>query len=377
MISARRGHTAHEKEVTILKEFMAPTRIISGTGAVRALLDLGSKRLMVVSDPFFAENGTAQALAQLSGASETMIYRDVKPDPTVEQAALGADALRRFQPDTLVALGGGSAMDLAKAMAYFGGEKVCLVAIPTTSGSGSEVTNFAVLTHQGTKYPLVDAALCPDVAILDDELLRKMPPSLVADAGFDVLAHAMEAMVAGRAGAVTDVLAKAAFATVLDQLEESYRGNLSVRLPIHQASTMAAMAFTRAGLGLCHALSHSLGGQFHVPHGRLNAILLPVVMECNLPVAQKKYAALARAAGLGGSADTVAVRNLKNSLLRLRKNIQLPATLAQAGIQPAALLAAREKIVAATLADECCKDNPVPVDAGMVRNVLQAVMGGG
>ena len=140
---------------------------------------------------------------------------------------------------------------------------------------------------------------------------------------------------------------------------------------------MAGLAFTQAGLGLCHALSHSLGGMFHVPHGRLNAILLPAVVSCNAGAAGEKYAELARAAGLGASAQTLAVRNLKNGLLRLRRELELPETLAQAGIRPREVWANVGEIVRGTLADPCCASNPVAVDDFLVRRLLEAVAGRG
>ena len=268
-------------------------------------------------------------------------------------------------------------MDLAKAMVYFSSLPVRLVAVPTTSGSGSEVTDFAILTHDGVKHPLVDPRLRPDVAILDDELLTELPPTLVADAGFDVLAHAVEAFVGKNGGPITDALAQNSFGAVLENLRASYAGDRTVRLGIHQASAMAGLAFTQAGLGLCHALSHALGGRFHVPHGRLNAILLPAVISCNAYGAGEKYAALSRAAGLGGGADILAVRNLKNALIRLRKDLDLPDTLARAGVPLRELWQQREEILAAALADPCCATNPVPVTAAMARQVLEEVSGGG
>jgi alcohol dehydrogenase class IV len=176
-------------------------------------------------------------------------------------------------------------MDCAKAMAYFSGTSVRLIAIPTTSGSGSEVTDFAILTHDGIKHPLVDERLRPDVAIIDRTLVKNLPPALIADGGFDVLTHALEAYTATNAGAVTDALARDAFQTTFRQLIHSFRGDQTARGQVHEAATMAGMAFTQAGLGLCHALAHSLGGVFHIPHGRLNAILLPAVIRYNSPSA--------------------------------------------------------------------------------------------
>ena len=358
-----------------MDEFDCRTKIISGTGTVRRLADFGAKRLFLVTDPYFYENGVANRVAAEAKAEQVEIFHGVKPDPTVELAAEGTAQLRAFGPDLIVALGGGSAMDCAKAMAYFAKGDAKLVAIPTTSGSGSEVTDFAILTHDKVKHPLIDPRLRPDMAILDDELLQALPPSLVADAGFDVLSHALEAYVAKGAGVFTDALAREAFRGAYSALPASFAGRTEVRLKVHQAATMAGMAFSQAGLGLCHAMAHSLGGLFHVPHGRLNAMLLPSVVGFNAHVAGEKYAKIARAAGIGGSADSVAVRNLRNSLVRLRRELKLPETLAQAGVAPREVWAATDRIVEATLADPCCASNPMKVEDFVVRRILEEVTG--
>ncbi len=360
-----------------MKEFSCKTKVISGTGAVAALKDMKARRLFLVTDPFFAENGTADAIARQSGAEAVEIFREIAPDPTVALAAKGTARVKAFQPDVVVALGGGSAMDCAKAMLYFSGVDARLVAIPTTSGSGSEVTDFAILTHENIKHPLVDERLRPDAAILDDALLTKMPPSLIADSGFDVIAHSLEAYVAKNASPITDALARDAFCAAYGALPASFAGQQQTRLRIHTAATMAGMAFTQAGLGLCHAMSHTLGGIFHIPHGRLNAILLPSVIGCNSLVAAGKYANLARAVGFSGSADAIAVRNLKNSLIRLRKELKLPGTLAQAGVKPQEMWHSREQIIRATLEDPCCDTNPVKVENFMVEQILEEVTGRG
>ena len=358
-----------------MDEFECRTKIISGPGAVESLKGFHAKRLFLVTDPFFYKNGTADRVAQAAGAERTEIFHDVKPDPTVELAAEGTARLRAFEADLIVALGGGSAMDCAKAMAFFSKGDAKLIAIPTTSGSGSEVTDFAILTHNKVKHPLVDKRLRPDAAILDSDLLVELPPSLVADSGFDVLTLAVEAYVATGAGVFTDALAREAFRGAYGALPASFAGHQEVRLRIHQAATMAGMAFTQAGLGLCHAMAHSLGGLFHVPHGRLNAILLPSIVTTNAHVAGKKYADLARAAGIGGSADTIAVRNLRSSLIRLRRELKLPETLAQAGVDPRNVWSSTQEIVDATLADPCCKTNPMPVEDFLVRRILEEVTG--
>ena len=360
-----------------MDKFSFKTTIISGAGAISALADMGAKRLYLVTDPYFLQSGTAAKLISIAKCHAHEIFDKVTPDPTVELAAEGTAQLRAFSPDLIVALGGGSTMDCAKAMVHFAKVDAPLVAIPTTSGSGSEVTDFVILTHNKVKHPLVDQRLRPDVAILDSDLLTNLPKSLIADSGFDVLTHALEAYTARGAGPVSDLYAREAFSCAYAVLPASYAGRQEVRLKMHLASTMAGMAFTQAGLGLCHAMAHALGGMFHVPHGRLNAILLPAIVSCNGAAAGKKYAELARAAGMGGSAETIAVRNLRNCLIRLRRELALPETLTQAGVSERQVWNATGSIVKATLEDPCCSSNPVTVDDFMVRRILEAVTGRG
>ena len=356
-----------------MKEFSCETKIIMGDGAIAALKRWNFQRLLVVSDPFFSKNGWAQRLGEQAQSYE--IFDKIAPDPSVALVAEGTVQVQQFQPDGMVALGGGSAMDCAKAMVYFSGLDIPLIAVPTTSGSGSEVTDFAILTHDGVKHPLVDEKMRPRMAVLDADLLGSMPEGLIADSGFDILAHALESWVGKNANPMTDALALESFCTAFSLLGASFAGEKGVRLDVHIASTMAGLAFTHAGLGLCHALSHSLGGQFHVPHGRLNAILLPAVISTNAPAVSAKYARIARAAGFGGAADTVAVRNLKNGLIRLRKELDMPSTLAQAGLDPREVWRAAGEIVRATLSDPCCGTNPVQVEDFTVRRALEEVTG--
>ena len=359
-----------------MEVFSCTTKIISGPGAIRELKQLESKRLLVVATPFFQDTDVPRRIQSAAQADSVAYFYEVSAEPTVELAAKGTALVQKFQPDAVVALGGGSAMDCAKAMVYFSGKQIPLVAIPTTSGSGSEVTDFSVLSHNGSKHPLVDKALQPAMAILDGDLLHTLPKSLIAEAGFDIIAHAVESYVATDAGAISMALAQDAFVKAGTALPASYYGDIRVRQEVHLAATMAGIAFSQSGLGLCHAMAHALGGRFHIAHGRLNAILLPAVVECNA-AANKKYAALARSAGFGSSADTVAVRNLKNALLHLRKELQLPQTLAQAGIAPREVAEATADLVRDTLADPCCGTNPVPPDENMVRRVLSQVTGVG
>ncbi len=357
-----------------MEAFSCKTEIISGTGAIWELSRLEVSRLFLVASPFFRNSDLPEKLKKATKAKDMETFFDVMPDPTIELAAKGTAAVQAFRPDTVIALGGGSAIDCAKAMVYFSGLQIPLVVIPTTSGSGSEVTDFAVLTHGQTKYPLVDKALLPKMAILDANLLSTLPKNLIADCGFDVVAHAVESFVATGAGQMSRAMAAEALSTVGELLPRSFKGDTSVRLDIHLAATMAGVAFSQSGLGICHALAHTLGGMFHIPHGRLNAILLPAVIEANAPA---QYASLARKAGLGGASDVQAVRNLKNALHHLRKELGLPQTLAQAGVSPRKVAESRDFLVETALADPCCSTNPVRPDRKMLETILQQVTGNG
>ena len=356
-----------------MQKFICKTEIYTGRGALSHLSQLVRGPLMIVADPYFMKNGTAARLAELSKAKQVAYFDQVTADPSVTLAAQGAQAVQSFAPQTVIALGGGSAMDCAKAMVYFSRCPVRFIAVPTTSGSGSEVTDFAILTHQGIKHPLVDDKLVPQVAILDADLLDGLPKSLVADTGFDVLSHALEAYVATGATAITDALASQAFCLAMEHLELSYMGNTQVRQKLLDASCMAGMAFSQAGLGLCHALSHGLGGLYHIPHGRLNAILLPAVVEFNASAAGKKYAALARAAFGSSAGDTMALRSLKNNLVRLRKQLNLPAFLQDAGVDTGKLDADLPVICKAVLQDACIGTNPAIVTEKDIADILQQV----
>ncbi len=356
--------------------FSSPTKIIFGAGAIQSLASYKAKRAFLVTDGYFSKSGLAREIANLA-AQDCEIFDEVQPDPSLELVARGTAQVQKFDPDVLIALGGGSVLDTAKAMGHFSGKKLPLIAIPTTSGSGSEVTDFAILTHNGVKHPLVDPALAPVTAILDSDLLKNLPKGLIADAGYDVLSHALEALVGTNATPFTHAFAKEAFSLAFGNLPASFGGDVTKREAVHAAATMSAIAFNQAGLGICHALAHTLGGRYHVPHGRLNAILLPAVVSANAPAAASKYAALARAAGLGGSADTIALRNLKNALVRLRRELRLPGTLAEAGVAPEDLRRNMDSIIQTALADPCCKTNPVVPDKVLLWQVLEEAVGHG
>jgi len=364
------GHTTSESGDG-MTEFYCPTKIWSGKNALDALQTLTHKKVFLVTDPFFVTSGIVTQIRNRMPDAVFHIFDQVKPDPSAELAAKGAAECQMFHPELLVALGGGSAMDCAKAIRLATEVPMQFLAIPTTSGSGSEVTSYSVLTHGDVKYPLTDPVLRPDLTILDEELLSTLPKSLIADAGMDLLAHSVEALAAKNRSSFTDALAFAAVTTALRDLEASYHGDTTVRGALHEAATMAGIAFDHAGLGLCHAAAHVLGGETHLPHGRLCAMLLPSVMQYNAQDACKQYAHLARYCGCGAASDSLAVRNLLAAIVRLRKALHLPANMRQAGV----ILSDRKRLVKEILQDPCCATNPVPVTERCVLQLLEAVAG--
>ena len=348
--------------------FVCATRLCFGQDALQALGALNAKRVLLVTDPFFMQNGTVQrVLSHLSGA-ETEIFDRVEGEPSLALVAEGVEVFRKAQPDTVLALGGGSALDCAKGIVSMSGAKARLVAIPTTSGTGSEVTSFAILTHDGVKHPLIDEALRPELAILDASLLKKLPKGIIADAGMDVLTHCLEAFASKNATLFTSALAAAAFRTAFEHLPASFAGDAGVRGEIHQAATMAGIAFDNAGLGVCHALSHALGGRFHLAHGRLNAILLPHIVRFTAAGAASAYAAVAAQCKLSG------VPGLCFALTRLRRKLELPESLTAAGLDRGEVLAESGALCHAALADPCLATNPREVSLTDRHGLLEAAL---
>ncbi len=338
-----------------MDHFQVSGSIFFGKDALYALKKLKGRRILVVTDPFFHKNGVAQRIAALC-EGEASVFSNVVPDPPLRVVAEGLTQMNAFGADTLIALGGGSAIDCAKGMVSMGKERPYFVAIPTTSGTGSEVTAFAILTHEGVKHPLVDPTLRPDMAILDESLLDELPPSLIADGGMDVIAHCVEALGGKNRSPFSEALAVSAFERVMRLLPRSYEGDTAVRGELHCAATMAGIAFDHGGLGICHGLSHALGGRFHIPHGKLNAILLPQVMTFN-----KGYAPYSL---LGG--------NPVFAVTRLRRRLRMPESLTGAGIPREALHRHMDELCEAALADPCTATNPRPLTMEDCRGILRA-----
>lgn len=356
-----------------MKTFFCKPKIFSGPDALTHLSQLHAGSVLLVTDRFFAGNGVADRIAALMPGTKLTIFSDVTPDPSVELVAKGAAVFQSCKPDAVIALGGGSPMDCAKAILYLQEDKPLFAAIPTTSGSGSEMTAFSIVTHNGVKKPLVDDALRPDWAILDESLLQKLPKTLIADTGMDLIAHCLEALAGTNASAFTDALAEGAFRVCFSSLHASYTGDVSVRGQIHEAASMAGLAFDHAGLGVLHALAHALGGRFHIAHGRLCAILCTAVLEFNAPVCQAKYVRLARTAGISGATDHMAFRNLISALSRLRSSLEMPGSLQQAGISPRELRTASDGIANAALCDPCLDTAPRKPSLDELKAILQQV----
>lgn len=272
--------------------FSVPTRILSGEAAFEQLKAYAITRACIICDPFVAKSGLLNKLLKVlaeMGANHR-IFSDIRPDPDTDLVVEGLQQILEHKPDAVIAVGGGSAIDAAKAISFLyqkntGAQKPLCVAVPTTSGTGSEATNFAVITDKAThiKYPLVHDRLLPDVAILDPSLICSVPPAITADTGMDVLTHAVEAYVALEASDFTDALAEKAVRLIVQYLPVAYREgtDLEAREHVHNASCMAGVAFTHAQLGINHSIAHALGGHYRLPHGRANAIVLPHVIAFN------------------------------------------------------------------------------------------------
>lgn len=364
------------KAVERVQTFSIGPRIYFGGDALAALEALAGRRVLVVTDSFLASSGLLdRVLSRLTGPVE--VFSQVEPDPSLELVARGVAALRAFRPDAVVAFGGGSPMDCAKGMVWAAGaapaERPPLWCIPTTAGTGSEVTAFAVLTdrQRGVKIPLIEEGLIPQAAILDPGPLEGVPPRVTADTGMDVLTHAAEAYVARGASPFSDALAEKAFALAWRSLPRAYGGDLEAKGEMLLCSCMAGMAFQAAGLGLCHAAAHALGGRFHVPHGRLNGVLLPHVIAFNAAGGEQtaaRYGRLARACGLAGSP-----RALAAALVRLRAGLGIEGGLP---IPAEELRAALPQVAADALADPCAAGDPRTPSAQDVERLIEEAAGG-
>jgi alcohol dehydrogenase class IV len=266
-------------------------------------------------------------------------------------------------------------------------KKLKLIALPTTSGTGSEVTQFAVVTETetGKKIPLIDESLMPDLAILDPELVKSAPPFITADTGMDVITHALEAYVSETASDCSDCLAEKACELAFEYLPKAYRNGFDIKArdKMHRASCLAGMSFSLVNLGLNHGIAHALGAIFHIPHGRANALVLPHVIAFNADVKRegakhsndsaKKYQKMARIIGLPAATPKVGVANLIDEINRLLKYMDRPMCISDCGISLEEFEANREEIIKRALADACTVANPRKVSADDISKILDEI----
>lgn len=358
-----------------MERFSCETMVVSGEGALAVLGERRCRRMMVVTDPVTAGGGLVRKIVEAAGCKDTACFDAVDPEPTMYQAVEGAQRLKEFRPDLVAALGGENVLDCAKAMVCFSKQPCTLAAVPTAFGSGTEVTDRVVLTHERRRHLLRDGKMRPVLAVLDGSLLEGLSRGEAGEGGFTLLAVSLEAYSARQTGIITDIHAREAFVMGWGALPAAFAGNSRARQRLQAASAMAGMASDRTGLGLCRAMENSLGSIFPLSRGKLAGILLPAIIGCNAHAAGRKYAELARAAGMGGSNEGIGLRNLKSGLIRLRRELGMPGTLAQAGIDPRSVWSNARRIVELTLEDPECRNNPVTADDFMVRRILEEVTG--
>ncbi len=362
--------------MTRYQSFSPRTEIVFGDGLLERLQAYRGQRVGIVTDDFMARSGPLdRVLAHLEGCT-VEIFAEAIPEPPLATVSAGARLFAEFRPDVVLALGGGSPIDAAKAiLAVVRGidpsHPIRLVAIPTTSGTGSEVTAFAVISDpvNNRKFPLISKDLIPDVAILDPEFVRTAPPKVTADTGMDVITHAIEAVVARGASNFTDAFAEKALELAFAALPKAYEnGNdLAARDAMHQASCLAGMAFTEAGLGLNHGLAHAIGGRLHLVHGRINAVLLPHVIAWNAGLSDDapgcretagRYARIAARVGLDVPGTRAGVVALIRAIEALNARFGIPSSLRGLGVAIEDYRRAIPDLAAAAFADACTAGNP-------------------
>lgn len=380
-----------------MEEFSLHTKIFFGENALDRLKSINNERIMVVTDPYIEKSGMiCEVIDRIkSNNNQYMIFSEIIPDPPVEIVAAGVKVLQQFAPKYIIAIGGGSAIDAAKAIKDFSGKlqenssNLTFIAIPTTSGTGTEVTSFSVITdrEEAVKYPLVADSLLPDEAILDTALVQSVPRTITADTGMDVLTHALEAYVSTKANNFSDAFAEKAIQLVFEYLPRAFKdGNdLEAREKVHHASCLAGLAFNMVGLGINHSIAHACGAQFSIAHGRMNAILLPAVIEYNANLqgyenrdqnfsnAAIKYAHVARIIGVQTINIRSGVKSLVTQIIKLEKLLNLPDSLTKCGVTTDQFRKAKEKIIHSALNDTCTKTNPRMPTMNEIETILNKI----
>lgn len=380
-----------------MNTFEMKTAIHFGADALGRLKDIPYKRVLIVTDPFVVKSGMIDMITKplQAGGKEFDIFCDVVPDAPVGKIAEGVKKFLQYQPEAIVAVGGGSAIDSSKAIREFALKinnygKVGLVAIPTTSGTGSEVTSFAVVndTEAHVKYPLISDSLTADEAILDAELVRSVPPAITADTGMDVLTHAIESYVSINHNEFTSALAEKSIEICGVYLYRAYvDGNdMHARQKMHVASCLAGLAFNSTSLGLNHGMAHQLGAMFHIPHGRANAMLLPHIIEFNSDInkhsksrkeylpAVKKYSTIAQILGLSSYNKIMTVRSLVNWVQFMLKEMDIPLSISQMGtITEEEYMSKIDEMADAALMDGCTATNPRQATKADIVSIYRAL----
>lgn len=385
-----------------MKRFTLPRDLYYGENALETLKTIKGKKAIIV-----VGGGTMKRLGFLKKVEdylkeagiETKLFENVEPDPSVDTVMRGAEMMRDFEPDWIVSIGGGSPIDAAKAMWAFYEypevtfEELCIpfnfpelrqkakfIAIPSTSGTATEVTAFSVITdyEKGIKYPLADFNITPDIAIVDPSLAETMPKQLTAFTGMDALTHAIEAYVSLCNSPFTDPLAIKAIIMIFDTLKASYDGDKSAREDMHYAQCLAGMAFSNALLGIVHSMAHKTGAAFstgHITHGCANAMYLPYVIRYNAKdaTALKRYADIARAAGINGANDEELKENLCKKIQEFNVALEIPATLKEFGIIEDEF---KEKIATISknaVGDACTGSNPREIDPKTMEKLFTCI----
>ena len=379
--------------------FTLPRDIYYGKDSLEVLKTVkGKKAILVIGGGSMKRAGFVdKIIGYLKEAGiETKLFEGVEPDPSVETVMKGAAAMREFEPDLIVALGGGSPIDAAKAMWVFYEypdttfeeiiqpfsfpelrKKAKFIAISSTSGTATEVTAFSIITdyNKGIKYPIADFEITPDVAIVDPDLAETMPVKLVAHTGMDAMTHAIEAYVSTLNSPFTDPLAIKAIQMVNEHLIKSFSGDMNSREEMHYAQCLAGEAFSNALLGIVHSLAHKTGAAFstgHIPHGEANAIYLPYVIKYNAKNAEARYADIARSIGIDGT-DAECVTKLCDKIDAMNAELNIPKTLKEFGIKEDEFKEKVNKIAELAVGDACTGSNPRPVDTESMAKILDAI----
>ena len=379
--------------------FTLPRDLYHGKGALEALKTLkGKKAIICVGGGSMKRFGFLQRAEDYlkEAGMEVKLFEGIESDPSVDTVMKGAKVMEEYQPDWIVAIGGGSPIDAAKAMwikyeypdttfedmcKVFGlpklRTKAHFCAVSSTSGTATEVTAFSVITNYqtGVKYPLADFNITPDVAIVDPDLVAGLPVKQVAYTGMDALTHAIEAYVSTLNGPFTDPLALQAIEMVLDYLPGSYKCDMVAREQMHYAQCLAGMAFSNALLGIVHSMAHKTGAAFstgHIPHGCANAIYLPYVIKYNAKdvVAAKRYAEIARRMGLAGTSEQALINSLVEKIDEFNVRLNIPKTLKDFGINEEEFKEKIAKISELAVGDACTGSNPRAIDPAAMEKLF-------